>query len=302
MRPAVSVVIVSYFSRDVLGPCLASLAACESRVPHEVIVVDNDSQDGTVAWLHAHHPHVRVVANRHNHGFASAVNQGLAISRGAAMLVLNPDSLVEPESFARLVATLSQDPCCGVAAPRLLDDDGTPARSCGRFPTLWTLACEHLWLSRVFPRTPMFAGYKYAGIPLEQLDHVGWASGAALLIPRRAYETVGGLDAGFFMYMEEVDWCLRAQRMGWSVRYVHSATFTHTGQHASKGSGGRTYLHNLRSRVRYFRKHHGVLAALAAKAILLTSLALKWVSTRMGARGAEDPTVYVRGLETVWAA
>jgi GT2 family glycosyltransferase len=90
--------------------------------------------------------------------------------------------------------------------------------------------------------------------------------------------------------------------MGWSVRYVHAATFTHTGQHASKGSGGRTYLHNLRSRVRYFRKHHGVLAGGVAKLILLASLAFKWVSTRLGARGAEDAAVYVRGLGTVWAA
>ncbi len=302
MRPVVSVILVSYQSREVLGPCLASLVACERLVPHEVIIVDNDSQDGTVAWLRAHHPAVRIVANPHNHGFASAVDQGLAIARGAAFLVLNPDSLVQPEAFARLVDTLVADPCCALAAPCLLDDDGHPARSCGRFPTLWTLACEHLWLARLFPGAPMFAGYKYAGIPLEQLDHVGWASGAAMLIPRRAYETVGGLDAGFFMYMEEVDWCLRAHRMGWSVRYVPQAAFTHTGQHASKGSGGRTYQHNLRSRVRYFRKHHGTLAAGIAKGILLTSLVLKWCATRIGGRGAEDATVYVRGLETVWAA
>ncbi len=302
MRPSVSVIIVSYQSRAVLGPCLASLAACQARVPHEVIVVDNDSADGTAAWLVSEHPAVRVIANPHNRGFASAVNQGLAIARGAALLLLNPDSLVDPAGLERLVDTLVDDARCGVAAPRLLDDDGTPARSCGRFPTLWTLACEHLGLARAFPGRALFASYKYAGVPLEQLDQVGWASGAALLISRRAYETVGGLDAGFFMYMEEVDWCLRATRMGWRVRYVPQATFTHTGQHASKGSGGRTYLHNLRSRVRYFRKHHGDWAGSVAKAILLTSLLLKWLSTRAGARGAEDPSVYVRGLEAVWAA
>ena len=302
MRPSVSVILVSFRSREVLGPCLESLAGCASRVSLEVIVVDNDSRDGTVQWLAQEHPEVRVVANPHNHGFASAVNQGLAIAQGDDLLLLNPDSLVTADGLERLRATLAKDLSCAVAAPMLLDDDGTPARSCGRFPDLWTLACEHLWLSRLFPRAAWAAGYKYAGVPLESLDVVGWASGAALLIPRRALRMVGGLDDGFFMYMEEVDWCRRATAQGWCVRYVPSAVFTHTGQHASRTSEGRTYLHNLRSRVRYFRKHHGPVAAFFAKAILGASLVLKWLSTRFGARGAEASSVYVRGLEAVWAA
>jgi GT2 family glycosyltransferase len=302
VRPSVSVILVSYQSRDVLEPCLVSLAECARRVPLEVIVVDNDSRDGTVQWLEREHPEVRVIANPHNRGFASAVNQGLEIAVSDDLLLLNPDSLVDADGLERLRATLASDLSCAVAAPMLLDDDGTPARSCGRFPNLWTLACEHLWLSRFFPRAAWAAGYKYAGVPLESLDVVGWASGAALLIPRRALRMVGGLDAGYFMYMEEVDWCLRATQQGWRVRYVPTAVFTHTGQHASKGSEGRTYLHNLRSRVRYFRKHHGAVAATVAKAILLMSLVLKWTSTRLGARGAEASTVYVRGLEAVWAA
>jgi GT2 family glycosyltransferase len=160
-----------------------SLATCELRVPLEVIVVDNDSQDGTVQWLEREHPTVRVIANPHNRGFASAVNQGLAVAEAEYVLLLNPDSLVDAAGLERLIATLASDLSCAVAAPQLLDDDGTPARSCGRFPTLWTLACEHLWLSRLFPRARWAAGYKYAGTPLETLDEVGWASGAALLIP-----------------------------------------------------------------------------------------------------------------------
>jgi GT2 family glycosyltransferase len=302
MRPAVSVVLVTHHSRGVLDDCLSSLAECAPGVAHEVVVVDNDSRDGTLEWLHAQHPAVQVIANPHNLGFASAVNQGLAVARGAMFLLLNPDSRVNAAGLERLIETLRADPACGVAAPRLLDDDGTPARSCGRLPTLWTLACDHLSLALAFPRSTWFASSKYAAVPLEELDTVGWASGAALLIPRRAYEQVGGLDDGYFMYMEEVDWCRRAQCLGWRVRYVPDATFSHSGQHASRGNGGRAYLHNLRSRVRYFRKHHGVLAGATAKAILLTSLVLKWLSTRAGVRGAEESTVYARGLEALWAA
>lgn len=302
MRTSLGVIIVSYRSRSVLGPCLDSLAACRERVPHEIVIVDNDSRDGTVEWLRAEHPEVHTIANPHNHGFASAVNQGAAASAADHLLLLNPDSLVDADGLERLLAVVSQDERCGVAAPRLLDDDGRPARSCGRFPNLWTLACEHLGFARAFPNHAWFSGYKYAGVPLDRLDEVAWASGAALLVPRRAWTDVGGLDDGFFMYMEEVDWCRRARARGWRVRYVPTATFTHTGQHASKGSGGRTYLHNLRSRVRYFRKHHGVVAAGVAKGILLLSLVLKWVSSRLGAHGEESSSVYARGLEAVWAA
>ena len=167
---------------------------------------------------------------------------------------------------------------------------------------MWTLFCEHLGLAALFPASRVFAGYKYGGVPLERLAEVGWASGAALLISRPAYQRLGGLDGGFFMYMEEVDWCLRACRDGLAIRYVPEACFVHTGQHASCHTGGRTYLYNLRSRVRYFRKHHGPIAAWGAKTILASSLAFKWVCTRFGAVRAEDPGVYARGLEAVWAA
>src|SRR5262249_30652762 len=119
---------------------------------------------------------------------------------------------------------------------------------------------------------------------------------------RSAYERIGGLDDGFFMYMEEVDWCRRAQRAGLSIRYVPEARFVHSRQHASRGTEGRTYLYKLRSRGRYFRKHHRPPPAWEAKAILAASLALKWICVRSGAVRAEDPGVYVRGMEAVWAA
>lgn len=302
MTPRVSVVIVSYRSRDALGPCLESLRACAARVPLEVIVVDNASVDGTADWIRAEYPEVELIANPDNRGFTRGVNQGLARARGSALFVLNPDCEVTPDALERLLAVMERTSSLAAVAPLLLDGVGQVARSCGRFPDSWTLICDHLGLAQSFPDSALFGRYKYGGQAMDDLDLVDWASGAALLIPRRAYQEVGGLDENIFMYMEEVDWCLRASRLGRSVRFVPEVSILHHGQRSSRQVPGPTYLHNLRSRVYYFRKHHGPVAARIAKGVLMLSLALKWIvsAVRRSTRSAAE--LYAAGLETVWAA
>jgi GT2 family glycosyltransferase len=300
--PRVSVVIVSFRSRDALPACLDSLRACAERVPLEVVVVDNASDDGTVDWITDEHKEVRLIANPDNRGFARGVNQGLAAARGQFLLVLNPDCKVSPVGLERLVGAARARRKAAAVAPLLVDGSERCARSCGRFPSLWTLVCDHWGLASAFPRSALFGGYKYGGKPQESLDRVDWASGAALLIPRVAYERIGGLDENFFMYMEEVDWCRRAAALGFSIHFAPEARFVHYGQLSSRSVPGATYLHNLRSRVYYFRKHHGAAAAVAAKSILLVSLVLKWIATLPLRARREVAGVYVAGLEVVWAA
>lgn len=300
--PRVSVVIVSYRSRDALEPCLDSLEACAARLPIEVVVVDNASGDGTVEWLRASRPRVELIANPDNRGFTRGVNQGLERARGDFLLVLNPDCEVTPDALERLVRELEKTSDAAAVAPLLLDGSGHAARSCGRFPDLWSLFCDHLGLAQKFPASALFGAYKYGGRPMERLDRVEWASGAALLIPRRAYEEVGGLDENIFMYMEEVDWCRRAAQSGLVVRLIPEASILHHGQRSSRQVPGQTYLHNLRSRVYYFRKHHGPVAAAVAKAILLVSLGLKWSVAAARASRREFARVYAAGVSAVWAA
>jgi GT2 family glycosyltransferase len=301
MNPRVSAVIVTYRSREALPACLQSLRECAERVRLEVIVVDNDSGDGTPNWIQSKFSEVRVIANPDNRGFARAVNQGLSHARGEFLLVLNPDCVMPPVALERLVGAARARRDVAAVAPTLLDGASRPARSCGRFPNLWTLFCDHLGLARTFPDSRLFGGYKYGGCPRETLRRVDWASGAALLIPRSAYERVGGLDENFFMYMEEVDWCRRCAAHGLSVHYVPEARIVHYGQLSSRHVPSATYLHNLRSRVYYFRKHHGRAAAEVVKVILLASLVLKWCVS-VGARTPLTGHVYAAGLNAVWAA
>lgn len=302
MTPRVSVVVVSYRSRGPLQACIASLAVCARTIPLEVVVVDNASNDGTTEWIASHHPDVRLIASPVNGGFTRGVNQGVAAARADTLLVLNPDCEVTPAALERLLAALAAAPHAAAVAPVLVDDAGHVARSCGRFPNLWTLACDHLGLAGAFPASPLFGGYKYGGQDVERLDCVDWASGAALLVPRAAWRAIGGLDERIFMYMEEVDWFRRASRMGWEARLVPEARVLHVGQQSSRQAPGETYLHNLRSRVFYFRKHFGDGAAGVAKLILLLSLALKWAASRVGAVEPAGARVYSAGMGVVWAA
>jgi hypothetical protein len=299
MTPAVSVIVVSYRSRDSLALCLPSLRACAARLPLEVIVVDNASGDGTVEWVRAQHPEVELIAGELNEGYGRAINRGASRARGRALLVLNPDCVVDPEGLEALLLELKTRPTLAALGPALLDEAGVQARSCGRFPTLWSLVCDHLGLAQALPRSAWFGGYKYGERTLETLDAVDWVSGAAMLIPRPAWERVGPFDPNIFMYMEEVEWCRRAAKLGLEVRYAPRARFVHYGQRSSVQAPGRTYLHNLRARVYYFRKHHGAVAATVARAVLIASLVAKWLVTRIRG-GADRARIYAQGLRAVW--
>src|SRR5206468_12000051 len=136
--------------------------------------------------------------------------QGLERARGDHLLVLNPDCEIGPGALERLIRTLEAGPDLAAAAPKLIDGAGVVARSCGRFPDLWTLLCDHLGMAQARPESRWFGSHKYGGWAMESLDRVDWASGAARLIPRPAFERVGGLDESILMYMAEVDWCRRA--------------------------------------------------------------------------------------------
>ncbi len=298
----ISVVIVAHRALGALGPCLSSLAAARLSVPMEVVVVDNDSCDGTLDWIRREHPWVGTIASSTNVGFARGVNLGVTEACGDLLLLLNPHCEVSAEALEAMCETASRTPALAAVAPMLLDHRGRLTRSCGRFPDLWTLGCDHFGLSRVFPRSRWFARHQYGERPIDSLDQVDWASAACLLIPRAAWDAVGALDESMFLYLEEVDWCRRAARTGRNVRFVPAARIVHHGSMSSKPVPGDSYPNDLRSSVLYFRKHYGGPMAVAVKAVLLTSLAIKWGVSSMRVTSRPLANLYARGVTTVWMA
>jgi len=259
-----SVVVVTYQSRDHILACLrsldAGLRANEERSPAlawECVVLDNDSRDGTPELVAGEAPWARLVRTGANLGYARAVNRGIAATSGAMVLVLNPDCVWHPGAIQTLAAWLGSQPRCGVAAPRILNSDGTLEYSARGYPdSLTFLFNRYSLLSRLWPGNPWSRRYLLLDWDHASARSVDWVSGAAMLVRRAAIEAVGAMDEAFFMFNEDVDWCRRMNEAGWSVDYVPAATVVH---HigASKGAvSNHVILERHRGMIHYFRKHH----------------------------------------------
>lgn len=280
-----SIVIVSWNVQGLLQRCLesihASVAGSHSAGPHgqslqfEVIVVDNASDDDSVRMVRNRFPDVQVVANQTNRGFPAANNQGVALSRGRYVLLLNPDTAVVDDALSQLIAFADQHPAVGMVGPRLLNADGSVQPSRRRFPTLTIAFIESTWLqpmvlsldstgvSRALstPIRRMLDRYYVADRSENMVQDVDWITGAAMFTRREAIEDVGLMDEGFFMYSEELDWCRRFREEGWRIVYFPGAQIVHHVGKSSEQVVAARHIHFQTSKVRYFRKYHGTRAA-----------------------------------------
>ncbi len=248
-----SIIIVSWNVRQDLEACLQSLHD-NSDAPHEVIVVDNASRDDTLAMLQQR-PEVRVIANEDNRGFAAANNQGLAVARGAWLLLLNPDTVVPPGALRELLDFAHAHPEAGVIGPRLLNPDGSLQYSCRSFPTIAAGMFRHTFLGRLFPRVRSMRDYLMCDWAHDTVREVDWLSGAAMLIRRQAFEQVGGLDERFYWGSEDVDYCYRMHQGGWQVVYTPTPSITHAIGRSTDQVQLATIIRTHRSMQRLFAKH-----------------------------------------------
>jgi GT2 family glycosyltransferase len=260
-----SVIVVTYNSRDLTLACAASVAAQASGgLEIELIVVDNASTDGTAAALRAAYPLVRVLAQPSNQGFARGNNVGLSAARGRLLLLLNSDTEVRPGALSALAAFMDAHPEAGACGPMLLNPDGTLQPSGRDLPTLWSLFLDMTKLYRLWRRDL----YSQRSRDYTEVAAVGELSAAALLVRRSVYEQVGGLDPDFFAYYEDVDWCKRIGDRGWRICYVPQAQVMHHWQGTSRQVSTLAYRAGQDSLRFYFRKHHGLFAALTVQALL----------------------------------
>ena len=254
-----SVVILNYNTREHLRACLASLAAEVSRsaVKAEVFVVDNASTDGSADMVSTDFPWVRVVRSPLNGGFAYGNNLALSRARGEAILLLNPDTTLAPGTIAALLWRLDAHPEAGVIGPKLLRPDGSMHLACRRsFPTPEVAFYRIAGLSRLFPTSRRFARYNLTYADPDLALEVDSVCGACLLIRRAVVERIGLLDERFFLYGEDLDWCLRAREAGWTVRYEPGVVVQHQHGAASRQRALRTTYHFFRAMDLFYRKHY----------------------------------------------
>jgi N-acetylglucosaminyl-diphospho-decaprenol L-rhamnosyltransferase len=285
-----SIVIVSYNVRELLAKCLASvvssptaatnrqserdprLSTIDYRLSTEVFVVDNASSDGSAAMVRERFPTVCLIENHDNRGFAAANNQAFAQASGRYVLMLNPDTEVRPGALETLLDFMDAHPQAGACGGKLVYGDGSLQHSAFRFPTLaqiffdffplnWRLT-DSRWNGR-YPRV------WYARSEPFEIDH---PLGADLLVRRAAAEQVGWLDDRFFIYCEEIDWCIRCKRAGWQIWCVPQAEIVHHEAQSTRQFRDEMFVQLWRARARLFEKHYAGVFRLAARLIVRAGL------------------------------
>jgi GT2 family glycosyltransferase len=223
----VSVIIISYNTKRFIGTCLEALLERTRDVALETIVVDNASADGSVEMIRSRFPGVILVENSANLGYARAVNQGIARSGGRYFLVLNPDVEVSEGSIRRMVDFMDAHPRAGISGAKLVYPDGSLQMSCRTFYTFRTVLLRRTFLGKIFPNSGIVREHLMLDWDHNSEREVDWVIGACMMVRRDAYESLGGMDERFFLYFEDVDWCYRMKKHGWTVCYVPSAVMKH---------------------------------------------------------------------------
>jgi GT2 family glycosyltransferase len=224
---SVSAIIISYQGIDFIADCVTTLKSALGRYDHEIIVVDNHSTDGTVEYIVANHPDVRLIINPVNRGFAFAINQGIAAATKSFLWLLNQDLRFRTGCLDALFACRDSLERPGVIGPRLVGFDGKLQRSCRRFPRYHHLLFELTGLAYLFPQSRWFNGWK-----MGEFDHtvslsVDQPMGAVMLVGRDMIDEIGVFDESFGIFFNDVDFCRRAREAGYTNHYCAEAVVEH---------------------------------------------------------------------------
>jgi N-acetylglucosaminyl-diphospho-decaprenol L-rhamnosyltransferase len=287
--PLVSVLLVNYNGKHLLEQCLTSVRECLS-VPHEVIVVDNASTDGSVDFLRERFPWVRLVAHHVNAGFTGGNNLAAAAALGNYLLLLNTDTIVR-NSIDPIVESMESNARCGALGCRLSYADGRRQESIGHDLTLGRLMLSWLPLGRMLPRHRAARRTEPADAPIYGCDaaEVDWVSGAFLMTPRRLWNELGGLDESYFMYVEDVDYCKRVRAAGRTVLYSAKCDVTHLEGAGRSWIGERAVLNTATSYGVYFTKFHSPLERTCLGALMTIVFRLRSVAHNFAAMLGRDP-------------
>ena len=251
-----SVIIVSWNTRELLRACLHALKSEIDLSRTEVFLVDNASADGSAEMVGKDFNWVSLVANSQNLGFAAANNQALANCTGRYILLLNPDTEVQPGAIKTLLSFFDAHPKAGVVAPQLLNSDKSVQRSCRQFPTFQGMLFELMGLSRLFPDKPKFREYKMLDWNHDDEREVDQPEGACLLIRREVIDQVGELDEGYFMLFEEVDWCYRVKQTSWQIWFTPAAKVVHHYGQSIKQVKSKMIISSHKGLYRFWKKHY----------------------------------------------
>lgn len=297
VAPQVSVVIVSFNTRDLLRKCIECLKREAGGVFHETIVVDNASCDGSADMIASQFPDVRLIRSETNLGFASANNRGFAIARGSYIVLLNSDAFLGPDALPLSVRHMEKNLTVGLGGGRLVGRDGFWQPAARMFPSPLNEFLMMSGLAANYPRSRLLGRADRTWADPSEAAAVDWVPGAYSIVRKDILDQVGYFDERFFLYYEEVDLCRRITAAGYEIWYWPDVVIVHLGGGSAKkvtefkmsSSGSQLTLWRMRSELLYYRKHHGALGAWSAM-LLETwwNRARALRNARSGTRGRRD--------------
>jgi GT2 family glycosyltransferase len=276
----ISFVIVNYNSIELLLNLLESIRKTTGVVSQEIIIIDNNSEDNSVEIIQSKYPEILLIQNHKNMGFGFACNQGIKVSRGAYVLLLNSDTELFPDTIANVQKHILTDDVnenTGIYGFKLLNPDGTLQYSMGRFPTICSTILD--MFKPASKRKVYTRGY-------DKIRQVDWVTGACMFIDRKIFGNIGLFDENYFMYYEETDFCFRAKRAGWKVLFHPGISVIHKHPHARKKSKVplKIKIEIRRSHLYFFRKNRNyisfVLLFAATMFILYLEIIIKKLLSR----------------------
>jgi O-antigen biosynthesis protein len=288
--PEVSIIIVSFNTKQLLDDCLASVRKSLQRTntPSEIIVVENASTDGTKEMVKKKYPEVTLIVNRNNEGFGKGNNQGIKVAKGKYILLLNSDTLLQNNAIGNLIAFSKLHPDTFVG-PKLYNADGSIQTSAGPFFTLPVV------VAALFLR-----GDKY-GISRcspDETRYIDWVSGACIIAPKQLFSNGLLFDEGIFMYMEEIDLLMRARAKGYRTMFYPEARITHIGAASSGNSRKGPVLNIYRGFLYVYKKHYSKIS-LSLLRFLLQLKALIAIGIGLVTGNEELRTIYAEAYKLV---
>lgn len=281
-----SIIIVTWNSGNEIIACLDSIYA-QNNVPCEVIVIDNASADNTVELLKNHRGKIALIYNSTNLGFAEAVNQGLTKAIGDYILLLNPDTVLQPGALKIMFDFMVSHPEAGAVGPQLLNADGTIQSSCREFPRPAHFIWEFTGLAGLFPSHPVFGAWRMGYFDHQSQREVDQPMGACLMVRKTTIDQIGPMDSKRFpMFLNEVDWCFRLKRSGWKIFFLPRARVTHLQGVSIKKARLAMTVSSHRSLAAFFGKHYsGNFSSCLVKLLLLIALPFRIVFQALSKSG-----------------
>lgn len=251
-----SVVFLSYNTRDLTRQALNSVLAAAEGLEAEIFVVDNASADGSADMVAAEFPQVKLVCNEANVGFSAGNNVALRQVTGEYALLINTDTIVRRDALHAMVEFLDAHPEAGACGCKILDPDGTLQLDSRRgFPTPLAAFCKMSGLSRLFPKHPLMARYHLTHLDPEQTAEIEVLSGSCMMVRKAAMDQVGLLDEDYFMYGEDIDWCYRFHQAGWKIYYLPTTAIIHFRGESGRGTPLKILYRKSRAMSIFVNKH-----------------------------------------------